>query len=347
LASQSERTCKTIVRLSLSIPVFGLYVVLFGLCFGIGCSGQPTSVSGSLVRPIQPSSDTGNAPGVVKTSKTPDPIVAATTPIDSSVKAQLVVDRIVNSVFQMDGVTWVGLAALVAMLTFYTLEDRSPLFTLGFAAACWLGSAYGYLKGSLLIGTGAGIWGCLALRKCWREIRSRNGGVWKSKHLVSVWHIRFIGVLAVISGIVLLIVDAPFSTHLPIPISRPVAEAVPLLLVGIAFLAWLAVNRPAIIDLIKQVLIAVAFLLWGFSLLMPSGQWSRFVGDLVIAIYVFDLTWLIEGNLRKRLNSHLVEDANGCVSRDSESAGVCVCVCQKPTSFARGSNNRGHRMRHN
>jgi hypothetical protein len=34
------------------------------------------------------------------------------------------------------------------MLVFYALEDRSPWCILGFAFACALGSAYGFLQGA-------------------------------------------------------------------------------------------------------------------------------------------------------------------------------------------------------
>ncbi len=40
----------------------------------------------------------------------------------------------------MDALSLFGLAAVTAMLMFYTLEDRSPWSTLAFAAACALGS---------------------------------------------------------------------------------------------------------------------------------------------------------------------------------------------------------------
>ena len=66
-----------------------------------------------------------------------------------------------------------------------------------------------------------------------------------------IWPIRFVAFLAVICGVVLLIVDSPLSTHLPTPINHAVVEAAPLLLVGLAFLIWLAMDRPAIVDLIK------------------------------------------------------------------------------------------------
>jgi hypothetical protein len=48
----------------------------------------------------------------------------------------------------MDGLTLFGLFAVTAMLVCYALEDRSPWFILGFALACALGSAYGFLQGA-------------------------------------------------------------------------------------------------------------------------------------------------------------------------------------------------------
>ena len=119
----------------------------------------------------------------------------------------------------------------------------------------------------------------------------------------TIWHIRFIGGLAVVAGVVLLIVDSPLSRHMPIPISHRVAEAMPLLLVGIAYLAWLARDRPPVIELITQLFLATAFVLWGINLLMPPGSAARFVGAVVIAIYVFDLAWMMEGNLRKKFGA--------------------------------------------
>jgi hypothetical protein len=207
------------------------------------------------------------------------------------------------------------------MLILYTLEDRSAFFTLAFASACWTGSAYGILQRSWLIGSVGAIWGCLALRKWWRRIRTTKN----SEDRAVIWPVRVIGALAVLSGFFLLGVDSPLTSQLPAWISRAVIEAMPLLLVGIAYLAWLAVDRPPMVDLIKQILIAVAFVLWGISLLMPPGPWTRFVGAVVIAIYVFDLAWLMEGNLRKRFGDRSKTGMGECVSADCQSSGVCRC----------------------
>ena len=48
----------------------------------------------------------------------------------------------------MDGLTLFGLFAVTAMLVSYALEDRSHWFILAFAAACALGSIYGFLQGA-------------------------------------------------------------------------------------------------------------------------------------------------------------------------------------------------------
>jgi hypothetical protein len=48
----------------------------------------------------------------------------------------------------VDGLTAFGLFAVTAMQICYALEDRSAWFVLGFAGACALGSAYGFLQGA-------------------------------------------------------------------------------------------------------------------------------------------------------------------------------------------------------
>ena len=67
----------------------------------------------------------------------------------------------------MDALTWFGLFAVTAMLVCYALEDRSPWFVLGFAAACALGSAYGFLQGPWPFGVVEAIWALVALRRWW------------------------------------------------------------------------------------------------------------------------------------------------------------------------------------
>jgi hypothetical protein len=65
----------------------------------------------------------------------------------------------------MDRLTAFGLFAVTAMLVTYALEEKSPWFILGFAIACWLGSAYGFLQGAWPFGIVELIWGFVALRR--------------------------------------------------------------------------------------------------------------------------------------------------------------------------------------
>lgn len=65
----------------------------------------------------------------------------------------------------MDGLTLFGLFAVSAMLVCYAFEERNPLFILGFAVACALGSIYGFLQGAWPFGLVEGIWAIVALRR--------------------------------------------------------------------------------------------------------------------------------------------------------------------------------------
>ena len=68
----------------------------------------------------------------------------------------------------MDRLTAFGLVAVTAMLVTYALEARSHWFTLAFAAACVMGSAYGFLQGAWPFGLVEGVWALVALAKWWK-----------------------------------------------------------------------------------------------------------------------------------------------------------------------------------
>jgi hypothetical protein len=72
----------------------------------------------------------------------------------------------------MDLLTVFGLFAVSAMLIFYALEPRGPVYILGFAASCALGSAYGFLQGAWPFGLVEGVWSVVALR---RYLQARKG----------------------------------------------------------------------------------------------------------------------------------------------------------------------------
>ena len=72
----------------------------------------------------------------------------------------------------MDRLTAFGLFSVTTMLVTYTLESRSPWFTLAFAGACALGSTYGFLQGAWPFGLVEAVWATVAVNK-WRVRRHR------------------------------------------------------------------------------------------------------------------------------------------------------------------------------
>jgi len=67
----------------------------------------------------------------------------------------------------MNALSLFGLFAVTLMLVCYALEDRSPWFVLGFAAACALGSAYGFLQRAWPFGIVEAVWAMVAANR-WR-----------------------------------------------------------------------------------------------------------------------------------------------------------------------------------
>jgi len=68
----------------------------------------------------------------------------------------------------MNPLTTFGLFAVTAMMVCYALESRSHWFILGFALACLLGSAYGFLQGAWPFGVVEIVWSGVAWRR-WRN----------------------------------------------------------------------------------------------------------------------------------------------------------------------------------
>ena len=74
--------------------------------------------------------------------------------------------------------TWLsafGLLAVTAMLVTYAFEHRSVWFILAFAAACALGSVYGFLQGAWPFGLVEAIWSLVAVRRWWNARRPSDG----------------------------------------------------------------------------------------------------------------------------------------------------------------------------
>ncbi len=125
------------------------------------------------------------------------------------------------------------------------------------------------------------------------------------------WLTRSFAILALLSSFALLCVGAtPLLTHLPIHIAKIVARvwallqtvplsALPLLLAGTSYIVLQTILRPRPLELIKRLMLGIAFLLWGVVQLMPASDLATELGNLVIALYVVDLGLIIWTELEK------------------------------------------------
>jgi hypothetical protein len=105
------------------------------------------------------------------------------------------------------------------------------------------------------------------------------------------WISCTLAVLALAAGSALLLGDAELGFLSKL--RGAAISAAPLLLVGVAFLILQPILRPGTMDLLKNLLLAGTFLLWGGIQLMPQNSTAARLGNVVIALYVVDLAWVI------------------------------------------------------
>src|SRR5262249_12535623 len=67
--------------------------------------------------------------------------------------------------YAMDQLTFLGIFSITAMVVTYSVEDRYHWFILAFAAACLLGSIYGFLVSAWPFGVIEAIWAAVAVRR--------------------------------------------------------------------------------------------------------------------------------------------------------------------------------------
>jgi hypothetical protein len=108
------------------------------------------------------------------------------------------------------------------------------------------------------------------------------------------WISYGLAILALAAGIALLIGDAKPGILSGLPAAA--ISASPLLLIGTSFLIMQPIIRPRLGELLKNVLLAATFLLWGAIQLMPQNAMSIRLGNVVIVLYVLDLAWIIFGS---------------------------------------------------
>jgi hypothetical protein len=102
-----------------------------------------------------------------------------------------------------------------------------------------------------------------------------------------------LGVITMASVGVLLVWDAdPFIFPAR---AHDFLGALPLAMIALAYLVYQAAHRPILTELVKALLLAVAFLFWAANQFWPDLRQATLFNDVAIALFVFDVFLVIVG----------------------------------------------------
>jgi hypothetical protein len=102
-----------------------------------------------------------------------------------------------------------------------------------------------------------------------------------------------LGILTLASASLLLVWDA-FPKLFP-PRAHDLLAAIPLALIAFAYLVYQGLRRPALAELVKAILLAIAFLLWAANQLWPDLPQATLFNDIAIVLFVLDVFLVIVG----------------------------------------------------
>ena len=71
--------------------------------------------------------------------------------------------------------------------------------------------------------------------------------------------------------------------------------AFPLAMIAVAYLVYQAAHRPARGELLKAILLAIAFLFWAANQIWPNLPQASLFNDIAIGLFVLDVFFVITG----------------------------------------------------
>jgi hypothetical protein len=102
-----------------------------------------------------------------------------------------------------------------------------------------------------------------------------------------------LGVITLASVVVLFAWDA-FPQLFPAK-AHSLLAAFPLAMIALAYLVYQTARRPARMEVVKAVMLAVAFLFWAANQLWPDLSQATLFNDLAIALFVIDVFLVVVG----------------------------------------------------
>jgi len=77
--------------------------------------------------------------------------------------------------------------------------------------------------------------------------------------------------------------------------AHAVLGALPLAAIALAYLVYQFIRRPTRMEIVKAVILAVAFLFWSANQLWPDLSAATLFNDIAIALFVLDVFFVIVG----------------------------------------------------
>ena len=77
--------------------------------------------------------------------------------------------------------------------------------------------------------------------------------------------------------------------------AHDVLGALPLVLIALAYLSYQAIRRPGAQELLKAVLLSIAFLFWAGNQFWPDKPYATLLNDIAIGLFVLDVLLVIIG----------------------------------------------------
>ena len=102
-----------------------------------------------------------------------------------------------------------------------------------------------------------------------------------------------LAVLALAFAAVLVVLD--FSTGFLESPAHQVISGAPLAIIAVAYLVHQAIKHPSLLETLKAILLACAFLLWAAYQLSPRFPHIAVFNDLAIGLFVVDMVLVIGG----------------------------------------------------
>jgi uncharacterized membrane protein len=104
--------------------------------------------------------------------------------------------------------------------------------------------------------------------------------------------------------------------------SHEVLAAISLAMIALAYLVYQIAHRPAAMEFVKAIMLAVAFLFWAANQFWPNLPEATLFNDIAIALFVLDVFLVIIGWPRTSPDSSFGESCSGS----------CAACCGGPYS---------------